>query len=115
MSGTLRVNEYDTWTVAGWLFDNVLNQVSSNIDTLDHELAANLRRGTTDVNGGYVDLSPLLPVRLRDLLTALEGLRAATIARGPSSFGAPEFFDGYLTQMSLLIDMVRRDKRMPPP
>lgn len=115
MSGTLRINEHDTWTTAGWLFDNVLNHVTRAIEVEEPELARELREGTTDVNGGYVDLSPLPSVRLRNLLTALEGLRTATAAQGPSSFHAPEFFDGYVTQMNLLIDMVRRDKRMTPP
>ncbi|MBL8720081.1 MAG: hypothetical protein JNL79_29110 [Myxococcales bacterium] len=115
MSGTLVINEHDTWTVAGWLFDNVLERVSSRVDASSHELACLLREGATDVNGGFVDLSPLSSVRMHDLLTALEGLRAATVAQGPSSFHAPEFFDGYVTQMNLLIDMVRRDTRMAAP
>ncbi len=115
MSGTLVVNDRDVWDTAGWVFRNVLSQVSEVIATSSPDLALLFREATSEQGLEYADLRSLPAARLRDLLRALESVRARTLADGPSSFRQPEFFDGYVRQLGLLVDMVRRDARVIPP
>jgi len=115
MSGTLDLNDQDTWMPAGWVFDNVLAQLGDELSASSPELARILREGITESSGGYVNLDIVSAEQLRGLLAALEIVRARTLAQGRSSFHVPEFFEGYIEQLNSLIEMVRRDERVAAP
>jgi hypothetical protein len=110
MAGTLVVNEYSDWLPATWVFDGALNDIASHIEA-NSALRNLLLESRSSVSQAYLDLQQMDSQSFVTILKATENAIDSVKSRGPSSFATAEFFDGYLTQLEYLRDLLARDAR----
>jgi hypothetical protein len=117
MAGTLEVTEELCWMPAGWVFDTVLERMAAVLHPEEPALAERLLAARTEANGGYLDLRDMDQEMLVLLFNAADRAYSRIKGEGAQGFTAPEFYEGLLTQLQQLRDMLhagqktRRGKR----
>ena len=100
------------WGPAGWVFDNVLQRVCSELS--DDGLVTNLLNARTEGGSGYCDLRELPANRFRALVAAAEKALRIAEDESPAVFAQPEFHPGFVDRFRDLIVMLRSDARNDP-
>jgi len=112
MAGTLIINPSADWLPAGWLFDEVLESIASEVASTQLDLARSLRAARTDAGSGYIDMTGWSAARMAAVVDAATSHLSHTESAGSQAFHDPEFFPGYLAQVDDLISKLRRDPRV---
>ena len=111
MAGTLELREAAMWGPAGWVFDLVLERITSEL--ANSELARMLREARTEGGSGYCDLRALVADQFGELLDAAERAFEFTERESPTVFERPEFHRGFVDRFRDLIMLMRADPRAP--
>lgn len=109
MSGTMDIRDDIAWMPAGWVFDNVLELVASELQSEDPSLATILLEARIDISGGYLDLRTLSADRFRSLLRAVERVFNRLIKEGPDAFHDPSFYPGFMKHLDELKRLLQAD------
>ena len=107
MAGTLEISDDLCWMPAGWVYDNVLERLASNVKDKDASLASLLLQSRTGENGGYCDLRGCAANELLMLEQAAADAYAQVKREGPSPFHDPSSYPGFLEQFRTLREMLR--------
>lgn len=107
MAGTLEITEELCWMPAGWVFDTVLERMAAVLHTQEPALAERLLAARTEANGGYLDLRDLELETLVLLANAAESAYSHIKRDGAQGFAAPAFYEGLLTQLQQLRDLLQ--------
>jgi len=110
MAGTLIINEKDDWLPAGWLFDNVLNEIVTQLPPSEAKLREILEKANTKVTG-YADLRGIDGATFRTFVAAAERAYEEVTAKGAAAFGDPEFYPGYIARYDDLRAKLNADPR----
>ena len=110
MAGTLIVNENDDWLPPGWLFDNVLRRISTELPD-DEEVLRDILRQADTARTSYADLRELAPDSFRLLVKIADRAYDAVASDGPSAFHDPSAFPGYIRWFDDLRSKLKRDPR----
>jgi hypothetical protein len=117
MAGTLEVTEELCWMPAGWVFDTVLERMAAMLHPEEPALAERLLAARMEANGGYLDLRDMGREALVLLCNAADRAYGHIKGEGTQECATPEFYEGLLTQLQQLRDMlhaghkVRRGKQ----
>jgi hypothetical protein len=98
VSGTLELSNELCWMPAGWVYDNVLDRLAAELEAEHPAIARTLLQARSAENGGYLDLRSARADELLALRQAAEKVHARLESEGASSFAAPEFYDGFVSQ-----------------
>lgn len=107
MAGTLEISDELCWMPAGWVYDGTLEMIATAIEADRPSIADALLGARTGENGGYLDLRHLPPHDLADIGRAADRAYRRLESEGPSSFRAPEYYDGFLERFRSLREMLR--------
>src|SRR5436189_2876300 len=105
MSGTLIVRDNAVWMPAGWVFDNVLELVASELQAENSSLSKALLDARTDVRGGYLDLRMLDANQFRSLVRAAGRAYERVIEEGAKAFYDPSFYEGFVKRFDDLKEL----------
>lgn len=111
MAGTLEVTEELCWMPAGWVFDTVLERMAAVLHPEEPALAERLLAARTEANGGYLDLRDMDLETLILLFNAADRAYGRIKGEGAQGFAAPEFYEGLLTQLQQLRDMLHAGQK----
>ena len=110
MAGLIEINAGKSWSVAGWVFRNVLR------DTLPHiwapgneELVVAMNESLKEGQLEHVSLIGLDFEKKKDLAEALTKALRERLAAGVESFGDPEYYGGYIDRFDELIGLLEED------
>jgi hypothetical protein len=109
MSATLQISANSYWMPSGWIYDNALEAMASQLSDAP-ELASMLLDNCSDMSL-LLDLSRMAPEPFQRLLRAAESALADTTQTGASAFAQPEFFPAYERKLKQLVDLMRADPR----
>jgi len=109
MSGCIAINASSSWTPAGWIFDNVLEDVADELQGRDAQLARLVRDALEGFE--YLNVSNWTETQMSTLLQAVVSSRAERLRRGAAAFAKPEFFPGFLEAVDRLIGLLNEDPR----
>ncbi len=109
MSGCIAISASSSWTPAGWIFDNVLEDVAHRLEGVDAQSARLVRDALEGFE--YLSVSNWTEAQLSYLLQAVIASRAQRLHRGAADFTKPEFFPGFIEQLNRLIGLLEADPR----
>jgi hypothetical protein len=112
MSGTVVVNDRESWIPAGWIYDALLSGVARALVRRNPAMSALLEAATTEASVGYLDLRGLDASGMRDLATAIVAERDMVVRAGAAAFHNPSFHPGFVARVGDLISMLERDARI---
>jgi hypothetical protein len=107
MAGTICITDRLVWAPAGWVYDNALESIASQLTQQQPELAARLLESRTEINGGYLDLRKLDATGYSDLIKAADAAYREFEARGSESFRRPDFYPGFMNHFRQLADLLK--------
>ena len=96
---------------AGWVFDTVLERLAAVLHTQEPALAERLLAARTEANGGYLDLRAIELETLVLLFNAADSAYSRLKREGAQGFAAPEFYEGLLTQLQQLRDLLHAGRK----
>jgi hypothetical protein len=106
MAGMVHLDEDVAWSPAGWVYDNVLRQMSLVLANEAPLLSQMLLDSTVEVNGGYLDLRNLDPQDFARIEQAAKDTYRLFESRGSESFSGPEFFKGFMDRLDELVRLL---------
>ncbi len=115
MSGLLKIRNDSKWMPAGWVFDNVLERIATELETIDPALSATLLEATTDNGIGYCDLCSLDSEQFCTLIQAMERAYDKSIVEGAASFYKPEYYPPFISVFAELKTLLLSDARSQSP
>ena len=95
---------------AGWVYDLALELIAAILAKADPLFAHEVLQGRTDC-GGYLDLRSIDVKRFQALTQAAQEALTRVTSSGRSQFKDPAFFDGFVTHLTELQEMLRGDPR----
>jgi len=110
MSGCVAISAKSSWTPAGWIFDNTLEDAADLLQDRDARLARLVRDALEGFE--YLDVSSWTSMEMSSLLQAVVAARAQRVRRGAAAFAKPEFFPGFVEEVDRFIGLLEADPRM---
>lgn len=104
MAGTLEITDELCWMPASWVYDNALEAIASC--TSDAEVETLLLGALTEANGGHLDLRAVNIESMLSIRNAAKEAYRQFEASGAIGFTMPEYYDGFMKQFGLLIEMI---------
>jgi hypothetical protein len=111
MSGTIVIRDDADWMPAGWVFNNVLELVASELRNKNLSLSMAFLDARTDVSVGYLDLRTLEAEEFRSLMQAVERAYNRIVEGGASTFQNPSFYEGFIKHFADLKALLEADVR----
>ena len=109
MSGCVAISAKSSWTPAGWIFDNVLEDAADLLQDRDARLARLVRDALDGFE--YLDVTDWTSMEMSSLLQAVAAARAQRVRRGAVAFAKPEFFPGFVEEVDRFIGLLESDPR----
>jgi hypothetical protein len=106
MAGTLDISENCCWMPAGWIYDNVLEQIASFIANEDNALANSLLAARTAGGTGYLDLRCCSRRELETIVRGAQNCLDSTRKQGGKAFYDSRFYPGFINQLESLLAML---------
>jgi hypothetical protein len=107
MAGDIKISESKTWMVAGWVFDNVIQDTLPYLPQDASQMLLNeIEKGLGEGKLAFVDLSRVPLSEKTIFLRALEKALEAREAKGSEVFNDPNFYLGYIERFRELIEIV---------
>lgn len=110
MSGSVRIRLGNAWTPAGWIFDNVLDDVAREVAQHDARLGQTIRDATEGFQ--HLDLSSWTAHQLTGFVEAAIVGREQRRRSGAGAFSKPEFFPALMAEYDQLLEQLRLDPRL---
>ncbi|HVA51697.1 MAG TPA: hypothetical protein VNH11_35480 [Pirellulales bacterium] len=111
MAGTIVINDHADWLPAGWVHDNVLEAVATELRQHDAALADDCLAARTTQSHGYFDMRGLDAETYRRFLSAAEQALATIQLAGPDAVTRRDFYPGYVAQFQRFCELLRSDPR----
>jgi hypothetical protein len=106
MAGTLEVTHALCWMPAGWVFDNVLENVALFVGSTNPSLASRLFEARTTMGRGYLDLRNASAEELATVLGGVDSYLESAQEAGAGAFHDAAFFSGFVQQLQCLRTML---------
>jgi hypothetical protein len=109
MAGTIVINDHTDWLPTGWVYDNVLEAVATELRQHDPALADDCLSARTTVSQGCFDLRNLEAESYRRFLSAAEQALASIQSAGPAVVTLRDFYPGYVAQFQKFCELLHSD------
>lgn len=108
MAGLIWLDENHQWSVAGWVFDHVLQVSRPYVNKAGSSAILDLMdKAETGLN--YISLEKLSPEEMKVFREALESAYQEMVTKGANSFGDPDFYPGFMKRFQELLEMIPKN------
>ena len=107
MAGLIRLNQTESWSAAGWVFDHMLRVVRPHLLVEGSPRILELIAGTEE-GSQHISLEELSAEDLDIFRGALESAHVEMKKKGEESFADPAFYPSFMKRFEELLELIRR-------